>query len=121
MFIETITYRMADHTTADDARRYRDQGELEKWAPRDPILRLGKYLAGKGLWDEGKETALQERVKARVSEIVRNAEGIETPTKADIFDYTFAGGENVELSRQKSTMRTGSLGQKPGQETLRSC
>ena len=60
-FIEALTYRLGDHTTADDARRYRDGAELDQWKKRDPITRLGLYLRGKKLWDDKKEAALQER------------------------------------------------------------
>ena len=42
--IEALTYRMTDHTTADDARRYRPDEELERWRQLDPIARLRKYL-----------------------------------------------------------------------------
>jgi pyruvate dehydrogenase E1 component alpha subunit len=49
-FIEAVTYRIGDHTTADDAR-YRSAEEVEQWKigihrPTD------KDMAMKGLWDE---------------------------------------------------------------------
>jgi len=43
-FIECETYRMEDHTTADDARRYREPQELDEWRTRDPLLRMRRYL-----------------------------------------------------------------------------
>jgi pyruvate dehydrogenase E1 component alpha subunit len=117
-FIEAVTYRLGDHTTADDARRYRDPQELEAWMGRDPILRLRKYLTSKGVWDDAKQAKLEERAKTIVQEIVKTAEGIEKPTTDDIFDYTYATLP-AELERQKATMRTSSLGQDPTQAGLR--
>ena len=38
-FIEAVTYRLGDHTTADDASRYRTQ-EVEVWQGKNPIDRL---------------------------------------------------------------------------------
>ncbi len=38
--IEALSYRMCDHTTADDARRYRTEAELAKYQKKDPIQRL---------------------------------------------------------------------------------
>src|SRR5229473_7645311 len=108
-FIEAVTYRLGDHTTADDARRYRDQKEVEMWLARDPIVRIRKYLEKKDLWSQEKQTKLDDRAKAIVSEVVKAAEGIEKPTNDDIFDYTFAT-LNKELETQKRTMRTSSLG-----------
>jgi pyruvate dehydrogenase E1 component alpha subunit len=119
-FIEAVTYRLGDHTTADDARRYRDQKEVEHWLARDPLVRLRKYLEKKDLWSEEKQQKLEERAKTIVAEVVKTAEGIEKPSTDDIFDYTFAGQLPKELEIQKRTMRTSSLGQAPEQTGLRS-
>ena len=35
--IEALTYRMGAHSTADDASRYRDEAEVERWRAFDPI------------------------------------------------------------------------------------
>ncbi|MBX3389098.1 MAG: pyruvate dehydrogenase (acetyl-transferring) E1 component subunit alpha [Phycisphaeraceae bacterium] len=116
-FIEAVTYRLADHTTADDARRYRDPKEVDAWLGRDPLIRLRKYLETKDLWDETKQKAAEERNKAIVAEVVKTAEGIEKPSFDDIFDFTFAA-LNPELEKQKRTARTSSLGQDPSQVGL---
>ena len=51
-FIEALTYRLGDHTTADDARRYRPADGAGGGAARDPLVRTRKYLEAKGLWDD---------------------------------------------------------------------
>ncbi len=117
-FIEAVTYRLGDHTTADDARRYRDTKEVEFWLARDPLVRIRKYLERKDLWSEEKQQKLDERAKAIVAEVVKTAEGIEKPSVEDIFDYTYAGQLPKELETQKRTMRTSSLGQDPEQAGL---
>ena len=117
-FIEGMTYRLADHTTADDARRYRDPAEVEAWAEKDPLIRTRKYLAGKGLWDDEKQALLGERAEKIVSEIVRAAEGVEEPRTEDFFNYMFAE-PTPELVEQRDTMRTSSIGVNPGQIGLR--
>jgi pyruvate dehydrogenase E1 component alpha subunit len=117
-FIEAVTYRLGDHTTADDARRYRDAAELEAWQARDPILRVRKYLERKDLWSTEKQSKLEERAKVIVNEVVEAAFGIAKPTTDDIFDYTFAEIP-AELELQKRTLRTHSLGQNPEQAGLR--
>ena len=115
--IEALTYRLGDHTTADDARRYREQAEVDEWIAKDPLIRVRKYMDAKGLWDDEKQAGLEKRAKETVSAVVKAAEGIEAPETADVFDYTFAV-LNDELTRQRETMRTSSLGQHPQQETL---
>jgi len=67
--IENVTYRMSVHTTADDPTRYRTDEEVEVWVKRDPIIRFQKYLTDKGLMSEEKIDALEEEVKAEISEV----------------------------------------------------
>ncbi len=119
-FIEAVTYRLADHTTADDARRYRDSKEVDAWVGKDPLIRLRKYIEAKGLWDDARQKAIEEKSKVIVTEVVKAAEGIEKPTTDDIFDYTYAAPLPPELEVQKRTMRTSSLGQHPEQIGLTS-
>ncbi|MCC6970148.1 MAG: pyruvate dehydrogenase (acetyl-transferring) E1 component subunit alpha [Phycisphaerales bacterium] len=113
-FIEAVTYRLADHTTADDARRYRDPNEVEAWMAKDPIIRLRKYLEGKGLWNAELQAAHEEKSRAIVAEVIKTAEGIAKPSTDDIFDYTYAT-LTPNLEAQKKTMRTASLAQEPSQ------
>lgn len=88
--IEAITYRLGDHTTADDASRYRSRDELEQWRQRDPIERLRKYMARRGLWDEAYDRRTVEEVKNRIEAAVDEMEAACAPDPKDIFQYTFA-------------------------------
>ena len=118
-FIEAVTYRLADHTTADDARRYRDPKEVDAWVSRDPMIRLRKFLSDRGLWNDEQQKAHEDRAKVIVAEVVKTAEGIEKPTTDDIFNYTYAQPLPPELERQRETLRTSSLGQNPDQVGLK--
>jgi len=116
--IEAVTYRLGDHTTADDARRYRDAQEVEMWRQRDPLVRTRKLMEKRGYWTDAKQIELEERAKAMTNATVEAAMGIEPPTTDDIFDYTYAAPLPAELELQKRTMRTSSLGQNPEQAGL---
>jgi len=107
-FIEGLTYRMGDHTTADDARRYRDAGELDAWTKRDPLARIRKHMEGRKMWDAKREDALQSRAKAEIAEVVKRAEEIPAPSKDDIFNYTYAAIPDG-LRHQRDSMQTHSL------------
>ena len=68
-FIESVTYRMGPHTTADDPTRYRPADELATWRERDPIDRLDAYLRSRGaLTDAGRVSidATADRVAAEM-------------------------------------------------------
>lgn len=117
-FIEGMTYRLGDHTTADDARRYRDAAEVEAWAEKDPLIRTRKYLVSKDLWDDEKQTLLGERAAKIVSEITKAAEGVADPGIEDMFDSMFAEMPD-DLREQRDTMRTSSIGINPAQVGLK--
>ena len=88
--LELVTYRLGDHTTADDARRYRDDAEVKSAWERDPVTRLRSWLTAQGLWSEAEETAWKEEC-GRLVDIEVNAY-LETPVQPveAMFDYLYA-------------------------------
>jgi 2-oxoisovalerate dehydrogenase E1 component alpha subunit len=88
--IEFMTYRLHDHTTADDARRYRDEAEVKDAWTRDPIPRLRTYLTAQGVWNEEMEKAWADECAAKV-DVEINAY-LETPVQPveAMFDYLYA-------------------------------
>ncbi|HEX4125423.1 MAG TPA: pyruvate dehydrogenase (acetyl-transferring) E1 component subunit alpha [Tepidisphaeraceae bacterium] len=118
-FIEAVTYRLGDHTTADDARRYRPQDQFDMALANDPLLRTRKYLECRGLWDDEKQARAIERARATVHEVAEAAMNIEKPKAEDLFLDTFAELP-PELLKQMQTMRTDSIGQDPAQLGLQS-
>ena len=88
--IECITYRMSDHTTADDASRYRDSKEVELWKKKDPVERLRVYMQSKKIWTQDYENRVLSKSSNQVEEAVKEMESQPTPSHEDIFKYTFA-------------------------------
>ncbi|HEX8887514.1 MAG TPA: pyruvate dehydrogenase (acetyl-transferring) E1 component subunit alpha [Noviherbaspirillum sp.] len=88
--IEAITYRLSDHTTADDASRYRDAAEVQHQWLREPITRLRNYLARLGAWDKDKEIRLHQECADRVEQAV--ADFLQTPPPGvdAMFDHLYA-------------------------------
>jgi pyruvate dehydrogenase E1 component subunit alpha len=87
--IEAFTYRMGNHTTSDDASRYRNEAEVAAWSRRDPIERFKLYLKGKGLWDEPFEERVQKEAEGLINEAVEEAEKTTPPRPEDLFVYTY--------------------------------
>ena len=100
-FIEAVTYRMGPHTTSDDPTRYRDRDELEEWAAKDPISRLGALLDSKGLLTD----ELTARVTARADEVARELRAgclaLTAPDPLTLFDNVYATPHRG-LDRQRS-------------------
>ena len=88
-FIECVTYRVSDHTTSDDASKYRDPKELDYWIGKDPIDRLRKYLRRLGIWSEEYEKKIQTEAAEKVRNAVEKAETIQPLSPADIFTSTY--------------------------------
>ncbi|GAA5524646.1 pyruvate dehydrogenase E1 component subunit alpha [Microbulbifer aestuariivivens] len=57
--IEAVTYRLGDHTTADDASRYCPPQALEQAWAREPLPRLESYMRAQGVWDDSAESEMQ--------------------------------------------------------------
>jgi len=88
--IEAFTYRMGDHTTADDASRYRAKEEVQEWERRDPLIRFRLHLEHKGLWSEAFEKEVQAAAADMVEKAVAEAEAKPSATPEDVFAYTYA-------------------------------
>ena len=88
--IEFMTYRLHDHTTADDARRYRAEAEVKDAWTRDPMTRLRTYLTAQGAWDEAQETAWKDECGVAVdAELNAYLETKVQPVEA-MFDFLYA-------------------------------
>lgn len=87
--IEALTYRMSDHTTADDASRYRSPDEVEEQRQFDPILRLKNYLTHHFEWSDEKEQALHVECSAEIEAAVKRY--LDTPPMPaeSMFDYLY--------------------------------
>ena len=64
--IEALTYRIADHTTSDDATRYRDPEEVERHREADPILRLRRLLERLDGFDAADYEALEQSCREEI-------------------------------------------------------
>ena len=88
--IEAITYRLADHTTADDASRYRPPEEVAEAWKREPILRLRNYLAEAGAWDKEQEEELLKHCNEQVQAAAQAYLDAPPPPVEQMFDNLYA-------------------------------
>jgi len=88
--VETLTYRIGPHTTADDATRYRDAAEVEAWRAKDPLVRFRLFLLQRNLLDEEQDRQLIAGVEAEINAAVTEAEAMPPPAPDEFFDYMVA-------------------------------
>lgn len=87
--IEAISYRLGDHTTADDATRYRDAGAVEQQWAREPIVRLRNHLVRLDAWDIQHEERLIKECAALVDKAVDAYLATPASTAAAMFDHLY--------------------------------
>src|SRR2546422_1417139 len=75
--IEAVTYRLSDHTTADDAARYRPPEEVQTRWKEEPIARLRGYLVSQKAWGKSQEEELaadcQKQIEAAIERYLATA------------------------------------------------
>ncbi|MDP3846509.1 MAG: pyruvate dehydrogenase (acetyl-transferring) E1 component subunit alpha [Pseudomonas sp.] len=90
VLLECLSYRLGDHTTADDATRYRPAEEVKQAWQEEPIKRLQAYLAAQGQWDEHREQALIADSQAQVQQAVAAYEALEPQPALAALEYVYA-------------------------------
>lgn len=88
--VEALTYRLCDHTTADDATRYQLSDEVTMASEREPIRRFRHYLHQQQLWDEKKEKHLIETCTEEVQQAVDEYLNTTPQPISSMFDYHYA-------------------------------
>ncbi|MCW8336052.1 pyruvate dehydrogenase (acetyl-transferring) E1 component subunit alpha [Vibrio sp. SCSIO 43135] len=101
--IEAISYRLSDHTTADDASRYRCEDELQQAWQYEPIARLKKYLIAQGEWSEEQDVEWTEHSKELVQQAVERYLTMPPQAPESAFDFIYESMP-TELHRQRDEL-----------------
>ncbi len=88
--IELLSYRHADHTTADDASRYEPKNSRETEWKKEPITRLKQYLESIHQWNATDEEKLIEECTASVEKAVKDYLEEAYPKPEVMIDYLYA-------------------------------
>src|ERR1700736_1413366 len=99
-FIEAVTYRLGDHTTADDAARYRPPEEVQARWKEEPIARLRSFLAGQNAWSKTDEEQLPDECQQQIDAAVERYLATEPRAPETMFDHLYA-----ELPRAYAAQR----------------
>lgn len=115
--IEALTYRMSDHTTADDASRYRPADELEQARQKEPMLRLRRYLESLDAWSEEDEAALNEYCEQRVEAEVEAYLGSSAMPPESMFDCLYETLPAALRAQRDEVVAGGAAESAPGNPT----
>ena len=98
--VEALTYRLADHNTADDARRYRDPAEVRAHEHAEPVGRVRRWLESVQAWNEARQAALEATCSAEAEAGVEKLFGAEPEPPSVMFDHVYAE-PSAELAHQR--------------------
>jgi pyruvate dehydrogenase E1 component alpha subunit len=88
--VEAHTYRIASHTNADDAARYREDDEVKAWLDRDPITRLEAYLTKRGVLTAKRARAASEKADRLAAAMRDGLSSDVVADPADLFAHVYA-------------------------------
>jgi len=88
--IEMVVYRLCDHSTSDDAKRYRTEQELNSWMRKDAILRLEKYMRSKKLLDDKYKKEVAKKASEQVEKEVEIYENLPAPKPEEMLKYVYS-------------------------------
>jgi pyruvate dehydrogenase E1 component alpha subunit len=108
--IESRTYRLGPHNTADDPTRYVDPEELEARRALDPLNRVRAYLHAQALLDDEHEAALRDELAAEIAAAVSAAESYASAHPRQIFDHVYARPPKRVTRQQREATADGGGG-----------
>ncbi len=88
--VEALSFRLSDHTTADDATRYQPPDEVEQAKLKEPIQRFKYFLENQNLWDNTKEEQLLEEISTEIQNAVNEYLNQTPQSISTAFDYHYA-------------------------------
>jgi 2-oxoisovalerate dehydrogenase E1 component alpha subunit len=106
--IEAVTYRLGDHTTADDASRYRSAEEVQARWKEEPIARLRAYLVSRMNWNKADEEKVAGECEQRVDAAIERYLAILPRPPESMFDNLYAtlpsvyAGQRSEIENQNA-------------------
>ncbi len=106
--IEAVTYRLGDHTTADDASRYRSTEEVQQRWKEEPIVRLRNYLASRMNWSKEEEEKISSECEKKIDATIERYLAIGPRPPETMFDHLYArlpnayAGQRNEIEDQNA-------------------
>ncbi|MFE3202426.1 pyruvate dehydrogenase (acetyl-transferring) E1 component subunit alpha [Embleya sp. NPDC059237] len=88
--VEAHTYRMDSHTNADDATRYREPAEVERWRAADPLDRLETYLRARAVLTDDDIEADRSDAESLAADLRARMNIDHEGDPLELFDHVFA-------------------------------
>lgn len=88
--VEGQVIRLDAHSSSDDQRKYRSEGELQDLQVRDPIYQTERYLLRNKILSQEQMDALRAEIKAEVDKAAEEAEQRPFPKGDDLLAHIYS-------------------------------
>lgn len=102
--IEALSYRLSDHTTADDATRYQPQEDVTQARLKEPIQRFKRFLEAQIHWDEAQDLALYQSCETEVQHAIQAFLARPPQPIQSAFDHHFATLPDYLIEQRATAM-----------------
>lgn len=89
VLLEMMVERFMSHTTDDDDRRYRPEGEVERAREKDPVITLGQTLLEIGILTQKKVDAIATEALRLTDEATDVADASSPPDESTLHDSVY--------------------------------
>ncbi|HAA95879.1 MAG TPA: 2-oxoisovalerate dehydrogenase [Dehalococcoidia bacterium] len=89
VLLEMLVERFMSHTTDDDDRRYRPEGEVNKARERDPLFSLGRTLVEAGFLTQKKADEIADQAQKATDEATDVADASSPPPESTLNDSVY--------------------------------
>ena len=90
VLLEMLVERFMSHTTDDDDRRYRPEGEVERARERDPVITLARTLIDEKILTQKQVDAIVAAAQKATDEATDIAEASSPPDESGLHDMVYA-------------------------------
>ena len=99
-FIEAVSYRICNHTTADDATRYMQQKDLQEATQKEPLVRYKKFLSQYHAWNDDDDSQIYQTCQQSVDQAIEHYKNTKPQADGEFFDYMYQDLP-ADLAQQK--------------------
>ena len=89
VLLEMMVERFMSHTTDDDDRRYRPEGEVERARERDPVVTLGRTLIEEGILTQKQADEIAEKALNATDEATDIADASSSPDESNLHESVY--------------------------------
>ena len=89
VLLEMMVERFMSHTTDDDDRRYRPEGEVERAREKDPVITLARTLIEEGILTQKQVDAISAKALKETDDATDLAEASSPPHESELHDSVY--------------------------------